>query len=62
MGGCRRNSWPAHCAGWHDRTGVDGLARHPVGAAYAGVEVHANLIAGLLDGTLKHEASLYSWR
>lgn len=34
--------------------GLMDLRATPVGAAYAGVEVHANLIAGLLDGTLKH--------
>jgi adenylate cyclase len=27
----------------------------PVGAAYPGVEIHANLIAGMLDGRLKHQ-------
>ncbi|PKO83504.1 MAG: adenylate/guanylate cyclase domain-containing protein [Betaproteobacteria bacterium HGW-Betaproteobacteria-11] len=35
--------------------GLMDLRATPVGAAYPGVEIHANLIAGLLDGTLKHK-------
>jgi len=35
--------------------GLMDLRATPVGASYAGVEIHANLIAGLLDGTLKHK-------
>lgn len=35
--------------------GLMDLRVTPVGAAYPGVEIHANLIAGLLDGTLKHK-------
>lgn len=34
--------------------GLMDLRATPVDAAYAGVEIHANLIAGLLDGALKH--------
>ncbi|MBS1188476.1 MAG: putative transrane sensor domain protein [Rhodocyclaceae bacterium] len=33
------------------------LRSTPVGAAYPGVEVHANLIAGMLDGNIKHQPS-----
>jgi adenylate cyclase len=35
--------------------GLLDLRATPVGAAYPGVEIHANLITGLLDGTLKHK-------
>jgi adenylate cyclase len=35
--------------------GLMDLRATPVGAAYAGVEVHANLIAGMLSGTIKHK-------
>ncbi len=35
--------------------GLMDLRATPVGAAYPGVEVHANLIAGMLDGTIKHK-------
>lgn len=35
--------------------GLLDLRATPVSAAYAGVEVHANLIAGMLDGTVKHK-------
>lgn len=35
--------------------GLMDLRATPVSGAYPGVEVHANLIAGLLDGTLKHK-------
>lgn len=34
--------------------GLMDLRATPVGAAYPGVEIHANLIAGILDGNLKH--------
>ncbi|TKC87747.1 adenylate/guanylate cyclase domain-containing protein [Trinickia terrae] len=27
----------------------------PVGSVYPGVEIHANLVSGMLDGTIKHE-------
>ena len=33
--------------------GLFDLRATPVGAAYPGVEVHANLIAGMLDGSIK---------
>ncbi len=33
--------------------GLNDLRTTPVGAAYPGVEVHANLIAGMLSGTIK---------
>jgi adenylate cyclase len=35
--------------------GLMDLRATPVGAAYPGVEIHANLIAGMLDGTVKHK-------
>ena len=35
--------------------GLMDLRATPVSAAYAGVEVHANLIAGMLDGNIKHK-------
>jgi adenylate cyclase len=35
--------------------GLMDLRATPVGAAYPGVEIHANLIAGMLDGTLKQK-------
>jgi adenylate cyclase len=35
--------------------GLLDLRATPVDGAYPGVEVHANLIAGILDGTLKHK-------
>ncbi|MCF8151689.1 MAG: adenylate/guanylate cyclase domain-containing protein [Sulfuritalea sp.] len=35
--------------------GLMDLRATPVGAAYPGVEIHANLITGMLDGTLKHK-------
>jgi len=34
--------------------GLMDLRATPVGAAYPGVEIHANLLAGFLDGTIKH--------
>jgi adenylate cyclase len=35
--------------------GLMDLRATPVGAAYPGVEIHANLIAGMLDGAVKHK-------
>lgn len=35
--------------------GLMDLRATPVGAAYPGVEIHANLVAGMLDGTIKHK-------
>ncbi|MDO8932858.1 MAG: adenylate/guanylate cyclase domain-containing protein [Rhodocyclaceae bacterium] len=35
--------------------GLMDLRSTPVDSAYAGVEIHANLIAGFLDGTVKHK-------
>jgi adenylate cyclase len=35
--------------------GLQDLRATPVDAAYPGVEIHANLIAGMLDGELKHK-------
>lgn len=35
--------------------GLMDLRATPVATAYPGVEVHANLIAGMLDGTVKHK-------
>ena len=37
--------------------GLMDLRATPVGATYPGVEIHANLISGMLDGTLKHKPS-----
>ena len=37
--------------------GLMDLRATPVGAAYAGVEIHANLISGMLDGVIKHKPS-----
>lgn len=37
--------------------GLMDLRATPVDAVYPGVEIHANLIAGLLDGTLKQKPS-----
>jgi adenylate cyclase len=34
--------------------GLLDLRSTPVGRAYPGVEIHANLISGMLDGTIKH--------
>ena len=34
--------------------GLMDLRATPVGSAYPGVEIHANLIAGMLDGVIKH--------
>ena len=35
--------------------GLKDLRVTPVGAAYPGVEVHANMVAGMLDGTIKQK-------
>jgi len=35
--------------------GLMDLRATPVGSTYPGVEIHANLIAGFLDGTIKHK-------
>ena len=35
--------------------GLMDLRATPVGAAYPGVEIHANLVAGMLDGAIKHK-------
>jgi adenylate cyclase len=35
--------------------GLMDLRATPVGAAYPGVEIHANLIAGMLDASIKHK-------
>ena len=40
--------------------GLNDLRVTPVGAAYPGVEVHANLIAGMLSGTLKSKPAFAS--
>ena len=37
--------------------GLMDLRSTPVDSAYPGVEIHANLIAGFLDGTIKHKPS-----
>jgi len=37
--------------------GLLDLRATPVGKAYPGVEIHANMIAGILDGTIKHAPS-----
>ena len=37
--------------------GLMDLRATPVGSTYAGVEIHANLIAGFLDGSIKHKPS-----
>ena len=44
------------------RPGCFDLRATPVGAAYPGVEVHANLIAGMLDRKIKAEARLRARR
>ena len=40
--------------------GLKDLRVTPVGAADPGVEVHANLISGMLDGRVKHKAPYYN--
>lgn len=40
--------------------GLKDLRVTPVGAADPGVEVHANLISGMLDGRIKHKAPYYN--
>jgi adenylate cyclase len=42
--------------------GLMDLRATPVGAAYPGVEIHANLIAGMLDGVDQAQAALYPRR
>jgi adenylate cyclase len=39
--------------------GLKDLRNTPVGAAYPGVEVHANIISGFLDGRIKQKAPYY---
>ena len=41
-------------------TGLKDLRNTPVGQAYPGVEVHANIISGLLDQSIQHRAPYYS--
>ncbi len=36
--------------------GLFDLRTTPVGAAYPGVEIHANIVSGILDGSIKHLA------
>ena len=40
--------------------GLKDLRATPVGQGYAGVEVHANIVSGLLDGSIKHQAPYYA--
>lgn len=40
--------------------GLKDIRTTPVGNAYAGVEVHANIISGILDGRIKHRAPYYA--
>ncbi|HEX4872848.1 MAG TPA: adenylate/guanylate cyclase domain-containing protein [Nevskiaceae bacterium] len=40
--------------------GLLDLRTTPVGGAFAGVEVHANLVAGILDGQIRQRAPYYS--
>jgi len=40
--------------------GLKDLRATPVGGSYPGVEIHANLLAGALDGTIR-ERPAYSW-
>ena len=40
--------------------GLKDIRTTPVGNAYAGVEVHANIISGILDGRMKHRAPYYA--
>jgi adenylate cyclase len=39
--------------------GLKDMRATPVGSAYPGVEIHANLIAGMLDGTLKEKPQYF---
>ena len=39
--------------------GLKDIRTTPVGPAYAGVEVHANIISGILDGSIKQRAPYY---
>jgi adenylate cyclase len=41
-------------------TGLKDLRTTPVGQAYAGVEVHANIVSAILDGSIKQRAPYYS--
>jgi adenylate cyclase len=40
--------------------GLKDLRGTPVGAGYPGVEVHANIVSGVLDGRVKHRAPYYA--
>ncbi|MCI0749480.1 MAG: adenylate/guanylate cyclase domain-containing protein [Nevskiales bacterium] len=40
--------------------GLMDLRATPVGQGYAGVEIHANVVSGLLDGSIKQRAPYYS--
>jgi len=40
--------------------GLLDLRTTPVGKAYPGVEVHANLVSGILEGRIKHYAAYYN--
>jgi adenylate cyclase len=40
--------------------GLKDVRTTPVGQAYPGVEVHANVVSGLLDGRIKHQAPYYA--
>ncbi len=40
--------------------GLKDLRATPVGQGYAGVEVHANIISGILDGRIKQQAPYYA--
>lgn len=40
--------------------GLLDLRSTPVGPAYPGVEIHANMVSGMLDGTIKEEPT-YAW-
>ena len=42
-----------------DAPGLFDLRSTPVGAPYPGVEVHANIVSGLLNGTIKQRAPYY---
>lgn len=43
-----------------DAPGLYDLRSTPVGAPYPGVEVHANIVSGLLNGTIKQRAPYYT--
>lgn len=40
--------------------GLLDLRTTPVGRGFVGVEIHANLVSGMLDGLIKHKAPYYS--